>query len=95
MSGDQAPDAYELRKSGLSADVSLANRSGLLWLVLDVGLDQQGRPVSVRFAQEAMAFGEPYARLLSTAAFTYPKSPPPPVSEPDPADVAAVKEDQQ
>ncbi len=41
-------------------------------------------------------FGEPYARLTSTTRFTgYAYKPPTPVTEPAPADVAPVEEDQQ
>lgn len=80
----------------LSANTNTARRAGLPWLVLDIGLDRQGLPAFVRVCLQAIAFGEPYSRLVSTAVFTaYPNAPPPPVAEPDPSDVALDNEDQQ
>ena len=79
----------------LAEDAGLARRSSRPYLVLDVAVSEDGLPLRVRVVQEAVAFGEPYARLTSQAAFTrYPADAPPAVAEPDPASVDADRKAQ-
>lgn len=72
--------------------VSVSHRAGRPYLVLDVGLDAQGRPVHVRLAQDIMVLGRERSALTGTTVFGgYPDGPPPPTIEPDPATVVAAE----
>lgn len=68
--------------------VSVSHRAGRPYLVLDVGLDTQGRPAHLRLAQDIRVLGKPEFTLTGTTRFTrYTDTPPPPVTTPDPATV--------
>lgn len=66
-------------------------RLGRPYLVLDVGLDDKGRPAFLRTAQADRTLGRPSGSLTGTTRFTgYPAVAPPPPALPDPATVVAV-----
>ena len=67
----------------------VSHRAGRPYLVLDVGLDQQGRPAHLRLVQDIRALGDHANTLTGTTTFTgWTDTPPPPVPVPDPATVA-------
>lgn len=68
----------------------VSHRASRAHLVLDVGLDAQGRPAHLRLAQQVRVLGQPGTRLIGTTRYTgWTDTPPPPVAVPDPATVAA------
>lgn len=66
----------------------VSHRAGRPHLVLDVGLDAQGRPAHLRLAQDVLVLGGTGPTLTGTTRFTgYPATAPPPVTAPDPGTV--------
>lgn len=67
----------------------VSHRAGRAHLVLDVGLDEQGRPAHLRLAQDIRVLGARTSTLTGTTTFTrYTETAPPLTDVPDPATVA-------
>ena len=65
-----------------------ARLAGKPYLLVELGIDSDGRPAFSDLAQEAVAYGKTFSVLTVDAAFTaYPATVPPPVALPDPATV--------
>lgn len=67
----------------------VSHRAGRPYLVLAVGLDEQGRPAHLRLVQDIRTLGTRTTGLTGTTTFTgWADTPPPPVTLPDPATIA-------